>query len=104
MSYENHQLSCHFYLLLSLLQVTVCGQNERYSPPLVLFQDFASGESGSRVATLLFKVDEASTSRSTFYAHYSFTRASDPDLGLRMRGAVRREYEDGEFREQEGEP
>ena len=45
-------------------QVTLCGENERYSPPVVMFLDTDP--------VLLVKVEEE-TSRSQFLAHYSFT-------------------------------
>jgi len=90
-------------------EVSLCGQNERYAPPVVLFQDFAAADTASaaadgdqtyspvasRSATLLFRVDET-TSRSQFLAHYSFTKVDDPDSGLQMRGAVHVEPEEDE--------
>jgi hypothetical protein len=48
-------------------EVSICGPNERFSPPIVLF-----GDSGMN-SVLLFKIDE-STSASQFLAHYSFTQ------------------------------
>jgi hypothetical protein len=48
-------------------EVSICGANDRFSPPIVLF-----GDSG-RNSVLLFKVDETSPA-SQFLAHYSFTQ------------------------------
>ena len=73
-------------------RLAVCGQNERYSPPIVLFEDPpAASEAGglsSASATLLFKIDET-TSRSQFLAHYSFTPVDEPRTGIQTRGGTR---------------
>ena len=79
-------------------EVSICGANERYSPPLVQYRDFLPDE--KNVAMLLFKVDET-TSRSQFLAHYSFTPALGPpaDTAVQIRGGVRAkddEFSDGE--------
>ena len=79
-------------------EVSICGANERYSPPLVQFRDFLPDE--KNVAMLLFKVEET-TSRTQFLAHYSFTPALGPpaDTAVQIRGGVRAkddEFSDGE--------
>ena len=57
-------------------ELALCGENERYSPPLVLFRDLDQGRKANlnspHMATLLFSISE-STPRSQFLAHYSFT-------------------------------
>ena len=79
--------------------MSICGANERYSPPIVQYRDFLPEE--KNVAMLLFKVDET-TSRSQFLAHYSFTPASGPqasDTGVQTKGGVKvkdEEFSDGE--------
>ena len=79
--------------------MSICGANERYSPPIVQYRDFLPEE--VNVATLLFKVDET-TSRSQFLAHYSFTPATGPqasDTGVQTKGGVQvkdEEFSDGE--------
>ena len=60
--------------------LTLCGDNERYSPPVVMFL------AGTPV--LLVGVDEE-TSRSQFLAHYSFTSISEGETRLHMRGGTR---------------
>ena len=62
-------------------QLAICGANERYSPPIVLFEDALS-------ATLLFRVDET-TSRSQFLAHYAFPSVNHPDTGIAIKGGTR---------------
>ena len=62
-------------------QLAICGANERYSPPIVLFEDALS-------ATLLFRVDET-TSRSQFLAHYAFPSVNHPDTGIAIKGGKR---------------
>ena len=64
--------------------LTLCGDNERYSPPVVMFLD--EGTQGSPV--LLVGVDQATT-RSQFLAHFSFTAGTDQKTGLRMSGGTR---------------
>nr|XP_040571651.1 uncharacterized protein LOC121120834 [Lepeophtheirus salmonis] len=54
----------------SPLDLSICGENERYSPPIVLFKDYQEGVPG--IATLFFRVDVPSSSRSQFIAHYAF--------------------------------
>jgi hypothetical protein len=66
--------------------LTLCGDNERYSPPVVMFLDYDENTHGSPV--LLVGVDEI-TPRSQFLAHFSFTRFSDTMTGLRIRGGNR---------------
>ena len=63
--------------------LTLCGDNERYSPPVVMFLDYGENTHGSPV--LLVGVDEI-TPRSQFLAHFSFTSFSDAKTGLRNRG------------------
>jgi hypothetical protein len=64
--------------------LTLCGDNERYYPPVVMFLD--EDTQGSPV--LLVGVDQ-STTRSQFLAHFSFTSTSDPKTGRRMSGGTR---------------
>ena len=66
--------------------LTLCGENERYSPPVVMFLDYGENTHGSPV--LLVGVDEI-TPRSQFVAHFSFTSFSDTMTGLRIRGGNR---------------
>ena len=61
--------------------LSLCGDNQRYSPPVVMFLD-----QGSPV--LLVGVDQK-TPRSQFLAHFSFTPASAGETGLRMDGGTR---------------
>ncbi|XP_059096393.1 uncharacterized protein LOC131890919 [Tigriopus californicus] len=70
-------------------ELSICGQNERYFPPLVLFQDVKDASSGeANEATLIFRVDEV-TSRSQFLAHYSFTPIDSlEDTAVQLRGAT----------------
>ncbi|XP_046389116.1 uncharacterized protein LOC124158017 [Ischnura elegans] len=62
----------------------LCGQNERFAPPAVLFADRSS-------ATLLFHVAEP-TLRSQFFAYFSFTPADHSTLGIPYRGGKRVEH------------
>ena len=64
--------------------LTLCGDNERYSPPVVIFSE--GDIHGSPV--LLVGVDQA-TPRSQFLAHFSFTAVSDQKTGRRMSGGTR---------------
>ncbi|XP_065340585.1 uncharacterized protein LOC135939904 [Cloeon dipterum] len=64
--------------------IQLCGQNERYTPPAVVFADQGT-------ATLLFSVSE-STERSQFLAYFSFTPIDHPDLGLQPKGGQRVEH------------
>lgn len=59
-------------------ELSICGDNERYFPPIVQFKDFQGENKAQKVhvAHLVFRVDET-TSRSQFLAHFSFT----PRLG-----------------------
>ena len=66
--------------------LTLCGDNERYSPPVVMFLDYGENTHGSPV--LLVGVDEI-TPRSQFLAHFSFTSFSDTVTGQRIRGGNR---------------
>ena len=56
------------------MDLSICGENERYSPPVVMFHDFPQNEAGT--SSLIFRVDQ-STSRSTFLAHYAFVPAQE---------------------------
>lgn len=75
-------------------QLAICGANERYSPPIVMFED-ATEESEAVSAVLLFRVDET-TSRSQFLAHYSFTPLNHPDTGVQMKGGTKRTNSDSD--------
>ena len=95
-------------------EMSLCGANKRYSPPVVQFRDFVQPEhiesdenesdsfSGptntelsrrgssfneKNIALLLFRVDET-TSQSQFLAHYSFTPIGEKPVGtgLHIRG------------------
>eukprot|EP00095_Tigriopus_kingsejongensis_P003735 maker-scaffold357_size197762-snap-gene-0.47 protein:Tk03735 transcript:maker-scaffold357_size197762-snap-gene-0.47-mRNA-1 annotation:"PREDICTED: uncharacterized protein LOC658825" len=69
-------------------ELSICGQNERYFPPLVLFQDVEDVSGRPTEATLLFRVDEP-TSRSQFLAHYSFTPVNSPEeTAVQLRGGT----------------
>jgi len=61
---------------------TLCGGNERYSPPVVFFTD-----TDDNAATLTLKSGEA-TRRGKLLAHFSFTAVDHPNLGLRMHGGT----------------
>ena len=82
-------------------ELAICGPNERYSPPIVIFKDPKDGkeESGganteAASATLLFRVDET-TSRSQFLAHFAFPSMDHPDTGVALKGATRLDKEGG---------
>ncbi|XP_046387530.1 uncharacterized protein LOC124157093 [Ischnura elegans] len=62
----------------------LCGENERFAPPAVVFADRTS-------ATLLFQVGER-TLRSQFLAYFSFTPADHFSLGIANRGGKRVEH------------
>ena len=62
----------------------MCGENERYSPPVVMFLDHAEDTYSSPL--LLVGVDHP-TQRSQFLAHFSFTSIHNKDTGLKLRGA-----------------
>ena len=79
-------------------ELSICGANERYAPPIVQYRDFLPQD--KNVAMLLFRVDET-TSRSQFLAHYAFTPASlaSSDTALQIRGGTRvkdDQFSDGE--------
>eukprot|EP00093_Oithona_nana_P013342 13342.XXX_253715_241698_1 [CDS] Oithona nana genome sequencing. len=86
-------------------ELAICGPNERYSPPIVMFKDPKEGEedekktaeganmaSAAASATLLFRVDET-TSRSQFLAHFAFPAMDHPDTGVALKGATRLDKE-----------
>ena len=78
-------------------ELAICGPNERYSPPIVIFKDPKDGKEESEAAasaTLLFRVDET-TSRSQFLAHFAFPSMDHPDTGVALKGATRLDKEGG---------
>ena len=74
-------------------ELAICGPNERYSPPIVVFKD-PTEASAAASATLLFRVDET-TSRSQFLAHFAFPSMDHPDTGVALKGATRLDKEGG---------
>ncbi|KAI5709132.1 hypothetical protein M8J76_010939 [Diaphorina citri] len=68
--------------------MNICGTNERFTPPVVLFVDRGS-------ARLTFQIQE-STERSQFLAYFSFTplNSSHPGVGCQPRGACDWVYHD----------
>lgn len=72
-------------------ELAICGPNERYSPPIVVFKDPISPGSAAS-ATLLFRIDET-TSRSQFLAHFAFPSVEHPETGVAIKGASKIEDE-----------
>ncbi|XP_039276510.1 uncharacterized protein LOC111054673 isoform X1 [Nilaparvata lugens] len=64
----------------------ICGGNERFSPPVVLF-----GDKGT--ATLIFQITEY-TVRSQFLAYFSFTSVNSTGVGFQPMGGRRLEHTD----------
>ena len=58
----------------------LCGENGRYSPPVVMF-----GRPGAAATAELLVT--GITPRTQWLLHYSFTPAADPALGTKMAGA-----------------
>ena len=124
--HDSHKFYCSFRCIGGFLQfvngdnleyhpneMSLCGANKRYSPPVVQFRDFVQpnqkfvdgsnldssgsqttaadlfnnrgGESNKNknVALLLFRVDETTT-QSQFLAHYSFTPIGDTPEGTSL--------------------
>ena len=73
-------------------ELAICGQNERYSPPIVLFKDPLADENSAASATLLFRIDET-TSRSQFLAHFAFPSSDHLETGVGLKGASKLEDE-----------
>ena len=59
----------------------LCGENGRYSPPVVMFGD--DGEPGQVLITV-----EDITPRTQWLLHYSFTDVDHSSLGVKMTGGV----------------
>jgi len=70
-------------------ELAICGPNERYAPPIVMFKDSASANSAS-AALLLFRVEET-TSRSQFLAHFAFPSVDNEETGVALKGATKLE-------------
>jgi len=80
-----HQNRCqggHLEWTTSSHSWSLCGGNERYSPPVVFFTD-----TDDTAATLTLKSGDA-TRRGKLLAHFSFTAVDHQSLGLRMHGAT----------------
>ncbi|XP_046388657.1 uncharacterized protein LOC124157726 [Ischnura elegans] len=71
----------------------LCGENERFAPPAVMFADRTS-------ATLLFQIGEP-TLRSQFFAYFSFTPSDHKTLGIANRGGKRVDHTDCDWVYQE---
>ena len=72
-------------------ELAICGPNERYAPPIVMFKDSESANSDSSFAAmLLFRVDET-TSRSQFLAHFAFPSVDNQETGVALKGATKLE-------------
>ena len=62
----------------------LCGENGRFSPPVVMFGQ--TGQPGEVAISV-----EATTPRTQFLLHYSFTEATNALAGQKMRGATKLE-------------
>ena len=76
-------------------ELAICGPNERYAPPIVMFKDSESANSAPSpfAAMLLFRVDET-TSRSQFLAHFAFPSVDNQETGVALKGATKLEGRD----------
>lgn len=76
-------------------ELAICGPNERYAPPIVMFKDSESANSAPSpfAAMLLFRVDET-TSRSQFLAHFAFPSVDNQETGVALKGATKLEGSD----------
>ena len=61
---------------------TLCGENGRYSPPVVMFGD-EDQQTEVRISV------EDKTPRTQWLLHFSFTPSSHPSLGAKMDGAIK---------------
>ena len=75
-------------------ELAICGPNERYAPPIVMFKDSESANSAAPSlpfsAMLLFRVDET-TSRLQFLAHFAFPSVDNQETGVALKGATKLE-------------
>ena len=68
----------------------LCGENGRYSPPVVMFGD--DGEPGQVLITV-----EDITPRTQWLLHYSFTDVDHNSLGVKMTGGVKNQGGSGKI-------